>query len=72
MKKVFKIFKIVKGYHGDRVYYDTTPQQLDDVTYAVAEKHAYKSEEAAMADLEKCEEPRLRDGEFLILPVYTK
>lgn len=72
MKKVFKIFVITEGFHGNRVYYDTTPKQLADVTYDIAEKHGYVSEKAALQDILKLDQPRLNGQEFLILPVYTK
>lgn len=72
MKKIFKIFILAKGYHGDRVYYASTPQQLDDVTYEVSGKTDLKTEEAAIEAIEKCEERRLQHGEFVILPIYTK
>ena len=72
MKKVFKIFVITEGYHGSRVYYDTTPRQITDVTYDVAEKHDYISEAEALKDIDACKEPRLQNANFLILPVYTK
>ncbi len=73
MKKVYKVFAIVSGYRGERLaYYDTTPSQLDDVTYSIAEKVSYKSEKEALIDIEKCEEPRIRNLDFIILPVYSK
>ncbi len=73
MKKVYKVFTIVSGYRSERIaYYDSTPSQLDDITYSIAEKVSYKSEKEALSDIEKCEEPRLKNVDFIILPVYIK